>query len=154
MPDMLDEHAPRDGNASEKESSFYIPDEEEKKQVTKLNSLFQRAKKYRERYDYAWPDYYKLFRGRQWKEQRPSYRSSEVINIIWQSIQSSVPILTDAKPKFEFSPKEPSDREFAELMNEVAASDWQSKKWLYTLHEVIYDANILGTGLSSLTFSP
>src|SRR3990167_1119186 len=154
MPDMLEEHAPRDGNASEKESSFYIPDEEEKKQVTKLNSLFQRAKKYRERYDYAWPDYYKLFRGRQWKEQRPSYRSSEVINIIWQSIQSSVPILTDAKPKFEFSPKEPSDREFAELMNEVAASDWQSKKWLYTLHEVIYDANILGTGLSSLTFSP
>jgi len=153
MPDMLDEHAPR-GEATGKNDSFYLPDEEERKEVAKLNSLFQRAKKYRERYDYAWPDYYKLFRGRQWKEQRPSYRSSEVINIIWQSIQSTVPILTDAKPKFEFSPKEPSDREFAELMNEVAASDWQSKNWLYTLHEVIYDANILGTGISSLTFSP
>jgi hypothetical protein len=97
-------------------------------------------------------DDYKFFRGRQWSETRPSYRHSEVINIVFQTIQAQVPILTDSRPKFEYVPEEPSDREFAEFMNEITTSDWQSGNWLYKLTEVLYDGHIYGTGLSSLTW--
>ena len=128
----------------------FEPTQQERTLIAKLNKLFAKYRHVRNRYDNDWMDDYKFFRGRQWSEQRPSYRHSEVINIVFQTIQSQVPILTDARPKFEYVPEEPSDREFAEFMNEITTSDWQSGNWLYKLTEVLYDGHIYGTGLSYL----
>lgn len=127
---------------------------EEEQLVQKCEGLFQRAKKGRAKYDYNWGEYYKLFRGKQWKEQRPSYRASEVLNLVWETVQTQVPVMMDARPKFEYLPKEPGDRQFADLMNDIAASDWERNNWSYTLTEVVYDSHILGTGLSELKFDP
>ncbi len=154
---MLMEHqpfTPDSGGNSKSEDDIYIPTEEERKLVKKCEGLLQKAKKAKARHDYNWIEFYKMFRGRQWKEQRPSYRASEVINITWQAIQSQVPIVVDTKPKFEFLPQEPSDMEFADLMNDICAADWQRYNWLYTLTEVIYDSHNFGTGISFLKFNP
>lgn len=152
---MLMEHQPyADGSSSKPDQAIYNPTDEEKKLIRKCNGLFQKAKKYKSKHDSDWIDYYKLFRGKQWKEQRPSYRASEVYNLIWQTIQSMVPVIIDARPKFEFLPTEPSDREFADLMNDICTADWQKNNWLYTLTEVLYDSHLYGTGLSSLKYDP
>ena len=119
--------------------SDYNPSESDKKLVKKVEHLFERAKKHRSKYDEKWMDYYKMFRGKQWKEQRPSYRHSEVINLIFREIQSSVPILMDSRPKFEFLPQEPEDREFAQILNDIAESDWVKYNWLHELTEVAQD---------------
>ena len=148
---MISEHESPHDDPSEGDD-IYSPTNEEKALVKKLEGLFERDKKAKQKYDYCWVDYYKMFRGKQWKEQRPSYRSSEVFNLIWQAIQSQIPIITDAKPKFEYLPQEPGDREFAELMNEVALADWQSKNWLFTLTEGLYDCSIYGTAISLLKY--
>lgn len=149
---MLSEHqAPNKIKTSEE---TYAPSDDEKKLISKLDKMFQKAKRQRARVDYNWIDFYRLFRGDQWKEQRPSYRASEVFNLIFQTIQSQIPIITDSKPKFEYLPQDPSDREFADLMNDVAASDWQRKNWLFCLTEVLQDSHLYGTGLSSLRYCP
>jgi hypothetical protein len=151
MLPMLDEHQ----NARELNNarpSGYSPTPEEKKAIKLVNRLFEKAKKHREKYDTRWMDYYKMFRGKQWKEQRPSYRHSEVINMIFQHIQSVVPILSDARQRFEFLPEEPSDLEFARIMDQVAESDWVRGNWTYRLTEIIYDSHFYGTGLAEVCY--
>lgn len=130
----------------------YTPTPEERKALKLVNRLFEKAKKHRTKYDERWVDYYKMFRGKQWKEARPSYRHSEVINMIFQHIQSVVPILTDARQRFEFLPQEPSDLEFAKILDQVAENDWVRSNWTYKLTEVMYDGHFYGTGLSEMCF--
>jgi hypothetical protein len=150
---------PMVGNISEHESkqnemtsgaATYEPTPEEKKTLKLVQSLFDQAKRHRSQYDDKWLDYYKMFRGKQWKEQRPSYRHSEVINLVFRTIQSLVPIQVDARPRFEFLPEEPSDMAFAKVLSQLAESDWMKKGWSEQLLEVIYDSNIYGTGLSTM----
>ncbi len=149
---MLMEHEPFSKGMRAEEPGVYNPSDEDKKLLKKCEGLFQKAKKYKAKYDSSWVDYYKMFRGKQWKEQRPSYRSSEVLNLVWQTIQSQVPTIVDSRPKFEYLPQEPSDREFADLMNDVCLADWQKNNWLFNLTEVLYDSHIYGTGLSCLKY--
>lgn len=149
MSDMMDEHAPR-GTDEKGVGSSYEPTPEDKKAIKLAESLFDKAKKYRSQYDDKWLDFYRMFRGRQWKEQRPSYRHSEVINLIFRTIQGTIPLQVDARPRFEFQPEEPSDQEVAAILNECAEADWVNKAWSEQLLEVIYDANFYGTGISSM----
>ena len=142
----LDEHAPRNSDYSG--APEYQPSPDEEKAIKLGLRLFERAKTHRSLYDEKWLDYYKMFRGKQWKEQRPSYRHSEVINLVFRTIQSLVPIQVDARPRFEFLPEEPSDMEFAAILNQLAEADWSKKNWSEQLLEVIYDSNIYGTGMS------
>jgi len=105
----------------------------DQKIIKHVMKLFGQAKEHRKKYDHRWLDYYKFFRGKQWTNERPSYKHSEVINFVFQSIQSTVPIQTDARPKFEFLPQEPADRDFAKVLNELAQSDWDKHNWNYKL---------------------
>src|SRR6056300_829912 len=88
-------------------------DEENREKVKGLLSQFFKWKSHREQYSKNWMEYYKFFRGAQWDSQRPSWKSSEVVNLIWSAIQSQIPLQTDVRPKFSFLPQEPSDMIFA-----------------------------------------
>ena len=150
IPALSEHQAPEKSAAP----ANYEPTPDERKLVKKVEKLFDRHRSHRNNYDSDWMDNYRFFRGRQWQEIRPSYRHSEVLNLVFQAIQSQVPIMTDARPKFEYLPQEPSDRPFADLINEIAKSDWEAKNWLFKLTEVLYDGHIYGTGLSKLEYDP
>lgn len=130
----------------------YNPTDAEKDAIKLVQRRYERAKAHRKKYDQHWRDYYKMFRGKQWKEQRPSYKHSEVINMIFQNIQSSVPILTDSRPRIEFTPEDPSDRELSEILNEVCESDWQRGNWSYKFTEQLYDGYFFSTGLGNVEY--
>lgn len=151
---MLDEHQAPERDKKRESSETYEPTPEEKKTLKLVQSLLDKAKKHRAMYDKDWLEHYRIFRGKQWKESRPSYRHSEVINLVHRAIQSSVPIQTDARPRFEFLPQEPSDMEAAAIFNAVAEADWTRKNWQMELLEVIYDSNIYGTGMSCTKGEP
>lgn len=125
---------------------------EDRKIVQKVMKMFECAKKARSNYDEKWMDYYRMFRGKQWFEQRPSYRHSEVINLIFKQIQATVPIQLDARPRIDFIPTDPSDREFAQIMSEVVESDWERYNWANELLEIIYDGNFYGTSFGSMNY--
>ncbi len=105
---MLAEHdgPKRTGDDSDKD---YQPTPEEERTIKLVRKLFQKAKSGKDPYAKDWLDRYKLFRGDQWKEKRPSYRNSEVVNITFQAIQSQVPMMADPRPRFDFLPQEPQD---------------------------------------------
>lgn len=141
-------------NKNEEKAGAYNPTPEEQKIIKKVNDLLEKAKGARSRFDGKWADYYNMFRGKQWELKQPSYRHSAVINMVFQTIQSIVPILTDSKPKFEYVATEPSDYEFSTIINEISEWDWSRFNWQQQLVEVIYDAHFYGTGLSELYFDP
>lgn len=150
LPYLNEHQAPE----PEVESHQYEPSEEELKDIKLVEKIFEQSKKFKSKYDEQWSDDYNMFRGRQWKEQRPSYRHAEVINLIFREIQSAVPIQLDSRPKFDFLPMEPGDIELASIMNQVCEADWARYNWLAQITECVYDAHILGTGIAGVTYDP
>jgi len=151
--DLLSEHeAPPSEKDSTDKNATYTPSDDEKKAIKLVNKMYDKAKKGRKKYDDKWLDYYRMYRGKQWKEKRPAYRHSEVINLIFRSINSQVPILTDIRPRFEYLPQEPGDFELAEIINQLAECDWEKKNWGEQFLEDVYDSHIYGTGLGDMGY--
>ena len=129
--------------------------EEDAQCVRMVLELFQKHKKYRSRYDRNWLHYYKMWRGDQWHNIRmPDFRQKEVINLIWQTIQSNMPLQTDVRPQISYIPEEPSDMAFAETLNKISEADWERKNWLQVVSEVILDGYIYGHGISEIGYDP
>jgi hypothetical protein len=131
-------------------SAGYSPSADELKAIKLINKLFSKAKKHRDKYDQKWMDYYRMFRGKQWKEERPSYRHSAVINLVFRAIQSQVPILSDTLPRFDFLPENPEDLELSQILNELAESDWTRKNWLMQFCESLLDSHLYGTAFGGM----
>lgn len=146
---VLSEH---EAPASDPENNRPQQSPAEKKLIKKVMKLLHEAKAHRERYDKDWLSNYKFFRGLQWEQERPEYRHSEVINLVFQTIQSVIPILTDSRPRFEFLPEEPGDLELSIILNQVAESDWRKHNWLNQVTEVLYDSHIYGTGMAEMGY--
>jgi hypothetical protein len=129
-------------------------DPAEQADVKNLMKKFYQFKRVRDQASKNWIAYYKLFRGQQWSQKRPSWKTSEIINFIWQTIQSQVPLQTDVRPKFTFIAQEPQDLAFAEIMNKLCDAEWERNNWMMVVQEVILDGYITGSGLSSMTYDP
>lgn len=130
----------------------YELSEEEKKTLKYVKDTYDKAKKYREPYIEKWKDFYQYFRGKQWKTRRPAHRHSDVINLIFSSIQNQVPLMTDSRPTVDFIAEKPEDLEFAKILNDLMISDWDRLNWSGTLLECLYDSHIYGTALAMLDF--
>jgi hypothetical protein len=129
--------------------------EEDAQDVKMVLDLFKKYKKHRSKYDSNWLHYYKMWRGDQWTGVKmPSFRQQEVINMIWQTIQSNMPLQTDVRPKMSFIPEEPNDLAFAEVLNKVSESDWERKNWLQVISEVVLDGYLYGTGFGEIGYDP
>jgi hypothetical protein len=148
MIGMLEEHEPRGSSSA---GTAQIPDDE-KKLGDQIDKIFEKAISSRKRYDRCWLDHYNFYRGKQWLKKRPSYRHAEVINMVFSAIQQTVPMMTDARPKVGFTPKDPSDLQFSEILNQVFESDWHRHNWLYKTTEMIYNAHFYGTAISGLDY--
>ena len=125
---------------------------EEQALVKAVLQTFEKYKKNRDAYSKRWSDYYGLFRGKQWDYRQPKWFSSEVVNLIFMTIQSQAPLQTDARPKFMFLPVEPADREVAEILEKICDCDWERYNWLKVVFEVILDGYLYGTGYSSMNY--
>lgn len=145
---------PIEKDEDDKAEGSYQPTPEEQARIKYVNKAFEDAKEARKQFDDKFLDYYHYFRGKQWKGNRPSYRHSEVLNLIWQHVQHNVAIETDSRPRFDYIGSEPSDIEFAEILSEIAFADWDKYGWLLKLTEIYYDKNIYGTGFSETGYDP
>ncbi len=152
---VRDPNAPRQEVKQDlKGDAVYNPTPEEKEAIDYANKVYKRAKQGNRAEHEKMPEQNDMYAGRQWRQPRPSYRHSDTVNLIFQTIQSQVPILLDSRPKISYTPQEPSDRQFADLMNQLIDADWKRNNWSGILTELEYDAHRNGTGISSLMFDP
>jgi hypothetical protein len=127
--------------------------EEDQKCVSYVLGIFKKYKKHRERYDRNWLHYYKMFRGDQWDGiKMPRFRQKEIVNMIFDAIQSNVPLQTDVRPRISFIPEEPTDTEFAQILNEISNADWERNNWLMPLTEVIIDGYLYGCAFGGVGY--
>jgi hypothetical protein len=126
--------------------------DEEKQYVDSLMRKFYAYKRYRKRYDHKWLDYYKIMRGAQWDSRRPKWKNSEIINFVWQTIQSQLPLQTDVRPRFTFIAKEPNDRAFADILDSLAESDFDTFHWARVVFEILFDGWVYGTSHAHMDY--
>lgn len=154
---MLHEHEgadPTDGLEDLGDLNVPEPTELEEKTIKLCRHLFEKAKKNRAKYDSKWLDYYQMFRGDQWKNKRPSYRHSEIINFIFMHIQSTVSQMFDARPRADFTAQNPNDLEFAKVLSDLYEADAQKGNWLAKDVEAVFDGHFFGIGFGSIKFDP
>lgn len=141
----LEQHAPRPKDDDD-DSGPLTPSEEEQKLCKQIEKLFEKHVKHRKKYDKDWIDNYKMFRGYQWLQKRPSYKHREVINLIFQTIQSQSSVMMDTRPTVAFLPQDPTDQELSEILNQVFEADWERNNWMDELYQIILDGHISSVG--------
>jgi hypothetical protein len=138
--------------SSNPEDGYAQPTEEEKKLAKQIDKLFEKAAKNRKKYDKDWVDNYRMFRGDQWLKRRPAYKHKEVINLIFETIQSQVSVMLDTRPQVGFLPQDPTDLPFTEVLTDLFQADWDRNNWLDEVTQVVMDSHIYSVGMSCCSY--
>jgi len=150
MPESQASYSAQGGNPGDVNVAAQEQTDEEKASIHLVEKLLAEAKRARQAHDDKWMDYYRFFRGKQWKEKRPSYRHSEVLNYIFSEIQNVLVLMTDNRPRIEVLPEDPTDQEFSDILSEVLIAKWDAYQWASVVAESIIDAAIYGTAIGSV----
>jgi hypothetical protein len=109
--------------------------------------LYAQAKQVRKQYDQDWSKWERWYKGQQYDWKRPSYRAAAALNILRPTVQTILPILTDTSPSFDIMPQEPTDFQFAEIINELVDSWWQKRNMQVVITYSIHDSLIFPCGV-------
>lgn len=113
--------------------------------IQTLKKLHSSAKAAREKYDKEWPTRQDYYKGKQWD----GTNKKPVMNIIRSTIQTILPLLTDAKPGINVMGAEPNDYQFAQNMEKVVQAWWEAPEvsMAHTLLEPLTDMMIRDVGV-------
>lgn len=129
-------------------------DSEAESDLKYCKELMSQGKAARSEVDGDWQKRLDYYLGKQWggSGKSQTYGSKPVMNIIRQTIQAVLPILTDQRPGFAVLPKEPTDFDFANMMSELISSYWDNYSMDHTLLEVLMDEMQLDAGIMKVTW--
>lgn len=116
--------------------------------------LLDQGKKSKDAITADWDERWDFVNDKQWRQPRPKNKSDAVFNVIKITLQTKLPILTDAQPGFNVIPEEPSDYEFAELLSKVTESWWDRSCLNQSVVEVLMDSMIYDAGFFKVTWNP
>lgn len=128
-------------------------DSEDKQEVKLVLELLEQGKSAKVDICADWDKRFEFYQGKQWSGTRPSYKSTPVYNIIRSTVQSILPILTDARPGFNVMPEEPNDFDFADTMSKATESWWEKLTMDQTILEVLMDSMIFDAGICKVTWN-
>ncbi len=123
-----------------------VRDPDEQREADMVLKLYEKGKEARKKYDKDWKKYNDFYEGKQWDDKRPSYKAIPVANVIRQSVQTILPILTDAQPGFNVDPKEPGDYDFADFFAKLVPTWWARQGMNLKLLDPLMDSMIYGIG--------
>lgn len=135
-----------DSNSKIKENN---PEMQEFKMIMQL---YETGKQAKSEVCKDWEKRYEYYGGKQWSSTRSKDKSSPVYNIIRSTVQSILPILTDARPGFNVLPQDPTDFDFADTMSKNTESWWDNYSLDQTVIEWIMDSMIYDAGIIKVTW--
>ena len=126
----------------------YEPSEQEKKLVEWVNLKFKQAYVAKAPLMQKWQTYMDAYNGELLKnEKRPDYKSDEVSNIIFSTIEAIRPIMTDNNPKFIAMPKTPNGTQFTHDVQVALDYEWDREKMTTKLPAQLIPMLVYGTAV-------
>ena len=121
MAEIISEHEAM----TEQKQVVGAQDQENENLAKLVNELLRRSQKASQELRGQWPGNYRfVVSGDQWPIRRPKWRFSEVVNVTWANIMAEVGLQTDSRPTFEYTATEPSDHEFAQVLQKINEVNW------------------------------
>jgi hypothetical protein len=124
-----------------------------------LEDLFNTAAQYRKKFDFDWQTRKDYYHGKQWpvlkpNEKKDGNKSRPILNIIRSTIQTLLPMLTDARPGINIIPSEPNDFQFSQMIDEVIRAWWDNSSQDFVMLEVLFDSMVTDVGIMKTTWDP
>jgi hypothetical protein len=115
---------------------------------------YKEAKNFKRNYDKDWDKWYKLYSGAHWEANRPSWKSDPVVNFIFATIETIIPIMTDSSPTITVVPTMPDDATNAEVFSQIVKRSWVSNEMQLKLPTILKNVLKYGTGFAKVWWNP
>jgi len=148
---------PVEGANSGSISEKTIPEDQgkvEKNLAEQVLRAYKEAKKHRATYDKNWDRWYRLYSGQHWDGPRPEWRSTPVVNFIFSTIETILPIMTDNNPQINVVPKNEASLPTSSIMGVIMEKLWVDNDMDLKLPETVKNALKYGTGIQKAWWNP
>ena len=126
----------------------YTPTEQEKKLVEWVHTKFKQAYVAKAPLMKKWKDYMSAYDGSYFvNDSRPDYKSNQVTNLVFSTIESIRPIMTDNNPKFIAVPNNPQGLEFSNDVQMALDYEWEREKMPTKLPAQLIPMLVYGTAV-------
>lgn len=112
------------------------------------------AKKFRATFDKDWERWYRYYSGHQWHGHRPAWRSTPVVNFCFSTIETILPIMTDAAPQINVVAAKPDSADLAEVHGQIVKKIWVDQDMDLKLPETLKNTLKYGTGFLKVWWDP
>jgi len=149
--------SPVEGSQSAGISEKKIPEDQSKTNqaiATSVLNAYREAKRFRAQYDKNWERWYRLYAGQHWDGPRPEWRSTPVVNFIFSTIETILPIMTDNNPQINVLPKNEDSQTMSAIMGEIMETLWTKNGMPLKLPETIKNTLKYGTGIQKVWWNP
>lgn len=126
----------------------YTPTEQEKKLAEWVHTKFKQAYVAKAPIMKKWKDYMSAYDGSYFvNDSRPDYKSNQVTNLVFSTIESIRPIMTDNNPKFIAVPNNPQGLEFSNDVQMALDYEWEREKMPTKLPAQLIPMLVYGTAV-------
>ena len=126
----------------------YTPTEQEKKLAECVHTKFKQAYVAKAPLMKKWKDYMSAYDGSYFvNDSRPDYKSNQVTNLVFSTIESIRPIMTDNNPKFIAVPNNPQGLEFSNDVQMALDYEWEREKMPTKLPAQLIPMLVYGTAV-------
>lgn len=110
----------------------------------KIWEKYEAARSYRRMYDKDWPRFYLMYAGRQWDGRQHDWQATPVVNMVFSTINTIVPILTDSRPQISVIPRSPETDHIARVLGLIVEWLWEKNDMDVQLPKTMLNAMIFG----------
>ena len=130
------------------ENKKYEPTDKEKKLCEWVYSKFKQSYVAKAALMKKWQEYMSAYEGTYFKnESRPDYKSNQVSNLVFSTIEAIRPIMTDNNPKFIAVPTSPEGQEFSTDVQMALDFEWEREKLATKLPAQLIPMLVYGTAV-------
>ena len=126
----------------------YTPTDKEKKLCEWVYTKFKQAYVAKAPLMTKWKEYMKAYEGTYFKnDNRPDYKSDQVSNFVFSTIEAIRPIMTDNNPKFLAIPNKPQGQDFSSDVQMALDYEWDREKMATKLPAQLIPMLVYGTAV-------
>lgn len=128
--------------------------EKEQKIVYMVKDMYNRGVNAKAPFVSKWKDYIDAYKGGYLEQKLPSYKSNNVCNYIFSTIETIRPIMVSENPKFQVMPRLEKDFNKAHKVQQALDYEWKREKMSTKIAKAILPMLQIGTSILYLPWIP